>query len=165
LEIDPEYVNKLCRKDFSSKPLQQMKDTIKTWKFWGKRKEPYYINDLLTQYFTTLNEQSISIIFQYFAKHNITLTGDANLLPYLSEESREQRARMIPFRVICGDSKMKGRNLKENVIQPLVSELEQSLRLECRGMMRDSSGSVEFFKDNEWQECVRIATKGYSIDQ
>src|SRR6185437_1556004 len=50
LEIDPAYVNKLYGKNFSSKPLTQMKEIVKTWKFWEKRKEPYYINDLLTQY-------------------------------------------------------------------------------------------------------------------
>ncbi len=63
------------------------------------------------------------------------------------------------------DSNINNQNLKKKVICPLVYQLEESLGLECRGGIHDTFSTIEFLKDNQWQECVRIAPKGYSIDQ
>lgn len=111
----------------------------------------------LSKYCTTLNKESISIVLDSFGKYKkFTLTDDVAFNMNISPDLRQK------FQVIAADSTMKPDELKEFIIK-LRDRLEANNEVVKAVIKGDSLFTIQCLRNNNWYECVAIASKGYRI--
>ncbi len=111
----------------------------------------------LSKYCTTLNKESISIVFEVFGNFKkFTLTGDVAFFLNVSKWHE--------FQSIAVDSTLNPEELK-NFITVLRDRLEENGEEVRVVVINNKLFTIECFKNNDWYQCVVIAAKGYVVNQ